>query len=269
MLVGHRETRYIAGGGRMPLLKLLWYYLWIAPHLLQIGIAGVMFRRRLFRLLPWFFVYTCFELFAFGLLFASDAWGIGNVSYLRLYSITAIVSAILRFGIILEIVRQFTSRYSVLEKALKPLFRWSALGLLIVALGFAVYVHGNQSNSWFVVHMLNRTVLILQTGLLAGLFLFSRYLTLSWRNQTFGIALGLGIYAAVDLITAAISAQSGFWRRELLDCISMGAYHCSTVVWLFYLLRRDPVRPNDKQHNLPAPQEVEAWNEELDRLLHQ
>ena len=253
----------------MPLLKLLWYYLWIAPHLLQIGIAGIMFRRRLIQLFPWFFAYTCFEVMEFGILFTHDTLDIGNISYLNLYSLTAVVSTVLRFGVILEIMRQLASTYPVLEKALKPLFRWSATVLLVAALALAVYAQGNQSNhSWFVLNMLSRTVLILQTGLLVGLFLFSRYLTLSWRNQTFGIALGLGIYATVDLVTAAISAQAGYWHARLLDYVSMAAYHFSALVWMFYLLRSEPVR-SDTLHNVQAQHEIDAWNEELNRVLHQ
>ena len=252
----------------MPLLKLLWYYLWIAPHLLQIGIAVVMFRRQLARHFPWFFAYTCFEVAEFFLLFSSDVFSIGKVSYFSFYAVTAVVSTILRFGVILEILRELTSSYVVLARVLKPFFRWATIGLLIAALALAVYAEGNRSNhSWFVMNMLDRTILILQTGLLAGLFLFSRYLTLSWRNQVFGIALGLGIYATVDLLTAAISSQAGFWHAELLDYVSMSAYHCSVLIWIFYLLRREPVRSEDV-HNFPAQHEVEAWNDELDRLLH-
>jgi len=185
-----------------------------------------------------------------------------------MYAVTAAVSTILRFGVILEILRQLASNYVVLARVLKPLFRWMTIGLLIAALAVAVYAGGNRANhSWFVMNMLDRTALILQTGLLTGLFLFSRYLTLSWRNQVFGIALGLGVYATVDLITAAISAQSGYWRVELLDYISMAAYHCSALIWIFYLLCREPVRPD--VDNLPGQHDVEAWNQELERLLHQ
>jgi hypothetical protein len=254
----------------MPLLKLLRLYLWIAPHLLQIGIAGVMFRRQVIRLFPWFFAYTCFEVAEFCLLFSAEVFDVGSkIPYRSMYAVTALVSTVLRFGVILEILRQLTSSYVVLARVLKPVFRWMTVALLIAALGLAVYAGGNHaSHSWFVMNMLDRTVLFLQTGLLLGLFLFSRYLTLSWRNQVFGIALGLGIYAIVDLITAAISAQAGYWHAELLDYISMTAYHCSALVWIFYLLRREPVRAADV-HNLPVQHEVEAWNEELDRLLHQ
>jgi len=269
MLVGHRETSYISRGGLMPLLKLFWYYLWIAPHLLQIGIAGIMIRRKLIRSFPWFFAYTCFEVFEFGLLFAHDRLHIGWISYLGLYSVTEVVSTILRFGLILEILRELTSNYAVLARVLKPFFRWVTVGLLIAALALAVYAGGDHSNrSWFVMNMLDRTALILQTGLLVGLFLFSRYLTLSWRNQVFGIALGLGVYAIVDLIAAAISSQSGFLHADLLDYVSMATYHCSVLIWMFYLLAPERSRSRDMQ-DLPTHHEVEAWNQELERLLHQ
>src|SRR3954452_11601924 len=161
----------------MPLLKLIWYYLWIAPHLLQIGIAGIMFRRKLIGLFPWFFAYTCFEVLEFVLLFIADRFHTGAISYFGLYAVTAVISTILRFGIILEILRQLASNYAVLARVLKPFFRWVTIGLLVAALALAVYAGGDHSNrSWFVTNMLDRTALILQTGLVAGLFLFSRYL---------------------------------------------------------------------------------------------
>jgi hypothetical protein len=253
----------------MPLLKLLWYYLWIAPHLLQIGIAGIMFRRQLIRLFPWFFAYTCCEVLEFVLLFTLSAAGFGHALYLSVYSATIVVSTIFRFGIILEILRELTSSYVVLARVVKPLFRWVGLGLTIASLVLAVYAGGNRSHHfWFVTNMVDRTVLILQTGLLLGLFLFSQYLTLSWRNSLFGIALGFGIYATVDLTTAAISSQAGYRHADLLNYIIMAAYHCSTVIWFFYLLRRER-SPSDDVHDLPTHHEVEAWNEELERLLHQ
>jgi len=250
----------------MPLLTLLRSYLWIAPHLLQIGIAVVMFRRHLVRVFPWFFAYTCIEVADFGLLFSAEVTDFG-VSYRTLYSMTAVVSTVLHFGVIFEIVRQLTCRYVVLARVLKPLFRWMTVGLSIAALTLAVSAGGSHvSQSWFVINMLDRTVLILQTGLLAGLLLFSRYLTLSWRNQVFGIALGLGIYATVDLVTAAISAQAGYWHAELLDYVRMATFHCSVLIWLFYMLRREPKQSNDISQ-LPH-HEMEVWNQELDRLLH-
>ncbi len=155
------------------------------------------------------------------------------------------------------------------NEVVKPLFRWVTIGLLIAALALTVYAGGNRSDrSWFVMNMLDRTALILQAGLLAGLFLFSRYLTLSWRKQVFGIALGLGVYAIVDLVVAAILSQTGILHVRSLDYASMAAYHCSVLIWMFYLLARERSRPGGDVQDLPTHHEIEAWNQELERLLH-
>jgi len=250
-------------------MPLIWYYLWIAPHLLLIGIAGIMFHRHLIRLFPWFFAYTCYEVLEFVVLFTLSKGKFGHDLYFSVYSATKVVSTIFRFGIIVEILRQLTSSYAVLARVLKPFFRWIGLILIIASLALAVYAGGNRSDHfWFVANMVDRTALMLQTGLLLSLFLFSRYLTLSWRNSMFGIALGFGIYATAELIIAAISSQAGYWHRDLLNYLIMAAYHCSTLIWGFYLLRQEPV-PSDDFGAVPVQHEIEAWNEELDRLLHQ
>jgi len=253
----------------MPLSELVRYYLWIAPHLLLVGITFIMLRRRMAGLFPWFFVYTCVEVTEFGALFVSERFHVGAVPYLKLYSVTTVVSTVLRFGIILEIARHLASRYDVLRQVIKPLFRWTTVVLLIAALGLAVYAQGERSNhAWFVMNMLDRTALILQAGLLMSLFLFSRYLTLSWRNPAFGIALGIGIYASVDLVTAAISSQAGFWHARLLDYARMATYHISVLIWMYYLLAPERSHSHDSP-DLPAYHDVDAWNKELERLLQQ
>jgi hypothetical protein len=253
----------------MPLSKLILYYLWIAPHLLLMAIVAIMVRRKTFRLFPLFFAYVIFEIVQFGILFTLSLVHLVTIEgYFRLYSITFAVSSALRFGIILDVVSQLFQRYAVLEQMGKSVFRWITVGLLLVGLGLAAYGGGDTSDhSWFVLNMLNRTALILQTGLLVGLFSFSRYLNLSWRNQIFGIALGLGIYAAVDLVGAAIRSKTGFAYTNALDYASMTAYHCSALIWIFYLLA--PERKLQPGTGLPANYEVEDWNNELERLLHQ
>jgi hypothetical protein len=253
----------------MPLSKLFWYYFWIAPHVLQVGIAGVMLRRRLVQGFPWFFAYTCFQVLEFGLLFTLFRLHITGELYFRCYSVMSIVDTILRFGIILEVLRQLASSYVVLARVLKPFFRWSAICLLIAALASALYVGGQRPNhTWFVANLLDRTALIVQTGLLAGILLFSRYLTLSWRNLVLGIALGLGLYAVVDLGTSVISSRDGFWHAELLDWANMGAYHLSVLLWLFYVLVPQGA-PMQGAQEVSAHDELEVWNDELERLLHQ
>ena len=50
--------------------RLLFLYLWIAPHVLQVALAVMMVRRKLAREFPAFFLYTVFEVLQFAVLFA-------------------------------------------------------------------------------------------------------------------------------------------------------------------------------------------------------
>ena len=47
----------------------LWHFLWLAPHVLQMFIAGTMFRRGLVREFRVFFIYTLFQVIEEGTLF--------------------------------------------------------------------------------------------------------------------------------------------------------------------------------------------------------
>jgi len=253
----------------MPLVAVLWYYLWIAPHILLAGILLVMGRRRLIRSHAWFFGYAVVEVTQFLVLFSSRYLPSTDAGpYFRTYSVCMAVSSVLRLGIILDAMGQLFRHPPTLRHSMQRLFRWLAAILLLAGLVLAAYAGGNASDrAWFLLNVLNRAALILQTGLLVALFAVTRYLGLSWRNQTFGIALGLGLYACMDLAGAAIRSQTGSTYNVLLNYLSMGAFHTSVVIWLVYLLAPEraliPVEPLVTEHR-----DAEAWNRELERLLH-
>ena len=119
-----------------------------------------------------------------------------------------------------------------------------------------------------VAYTLDRTVSILQGGLLIVLFLFSKYFALSWRTHGFGIALGLGIFACVELATSAVWLQLGTMEshRILINVMGQAVYLGCVFIWLFYLARPETVPAADAKA-LP-PQDLEIWNRELERLLH-
>jgi hypothetical protein len=117
----------------------------------------------------------------------------------------------------------------------------------------------------YATNALDRTVTILQCGLLLFLFLLSNYLTLPWRSRVFGIALGLGIYASITLAVSAVRFYSGTSNTLLFDLIVMGAYHACVVVWIYYLAVPERVPQIDAK--VWANHDLETWNQELERLL--
>jgi len=118
-----------------------------------------------------------------------------------------------------------------------------------------------------IVHVLERTASILQCGLLVGVFILSTYLRLSWRSYVFGIALGLGIFSSIELVTSAIRAETGHAYTKPLDYLTMATFHACVLIWAFYLWA--PERSSQYSLKVLPEADLENWNQELQRLLNQ
>lgn len=250
-------------------LRMLWYCLWFAPHILQGILLFDMVRRRLQRSFPMFFLYTAFEILQFGVLFAISRSSLHfGGGYVRVYTVGLALSTAIRFAVIHELFGHFFLRYPVLNGSGRLLFRGVTIILLLVAVGLAVSAPGSSENFLLnATYVLDRTVSVLQCGLLISLFLFSRYFVLSWRSHAFGIALGLGIFASVELATSAIWLHLGAFGNPVLNVLTMAVYYCCVLIWMLYLMEpeRAPQYPSRK---LPEC-DLEIWNQELQRLLQQ
>ena len=249
--------------------SLLWHYLWIAPHVLQVIIAAVMIRRRLVREFPIFLAYTIFEFVQGGTLFILDhSARVSPYQYWEAYWLAQGVSIVLRFAIIYEIFSHLFRSYPALQELSQIMFRWATVVLVLAALAVAAYAPGDGAHLIISgVKIVDRTVGVVQSGLLVFLFLCASYFRLSWRSYVFGIAVGMGIFASVDLATSAIRAASDIADgSHAFNFLSMAAYHCCVVIWLLYMLAPESARctVNDvPDHNL------EEWNTALQRLLMQ
>jgi hypothetical protein len=253
----------------MPFLRLLWYYLWIAPHVFQVGILFLMIRRRWYSQFPMFFLYTGFEILQFAVLFTiSISHLYFGGGYLRVYAVGLTLSTATRFGVIHELFGHFFRRYPTLDRPGRFLFRFVILVLLLLAAGLSVSAPGKGTNFLLnATYALDRTVSILQCGLLICLFVFSRYFVLSWRSPAIGIALGVGIFASVELATSAIWLHLGAFGNTTINLLTMATYHCCVLIWIFYLWSPEP-KALYSSTGLPV-YDLEMWNKELRRLLHQ
>jgi hypothetical protein len=112
------------------------------------------------------------------------------------------------------------------------------------------------------VSLLDRSVAIIQAGLLLFHFLFSRLFGLSWRSSTFGIALGFAIFASTDLAVWAVRLTGPKEPLlKFLDLLPTGSYHVLVLVWLGYLLKAE--KPLGAA-TYTAP-EMDQWSGELER----
>lgn len=249
-----------------PSLRLLFYYLWVAPHALQVIILVLLFRRGIFSKFPVFTAYTAFSLCKFVALIIVSRFQNAQAAYFKIYALTLAVYTALRFGVVCEIFAHVFAKHVTLRNAQRPLFRWTTVACLTVAFCLAIYTHpSNADPTWFNVHVLERSANILLCGLILSLFLFSSYLALCWNRVVFGIALGVGVLCSFELAIAAMRSQIGFSAHLALDLLDMAVYHCCVLIWLFYLLtpeRKPPTIPDDLPDN-----DLESWNNELETLL--
>jgi hypothetical protein len=113
---------------------LLWNYLWIAPHALQLLIVVVMLRRGLFREFPVFFAYTVFDILTEGMLFVLDHKGsVISEQYWTAYWILLGIETSLRFAIIFELFSSVFENYPALKQLTRISFRIATVVLLFAA----------------------------------------------------------------------------------------------------------------------------------------
>lgn len=255
----------------MPVLRLLSHCFWFASVPCQAILLVMMVRRGLHREFPIFAIYTGWGVLRTSTLLAINYMPLfSGDDYYRAFVASGIGDTALGFCVIYEIFNYLRSGCPAASELGARLFRGATIVLLLISIALAWYAPANGTgHTMSVYYVLQRTVSILQCGLVVLLFLFSRSLGLSWRNYAFGIALGFGVYASVTLGTAAIRSQIEGTTTKLstnvLTLITTGRSLLCILIWMAYLLAQErrppaPIRPLP-QHDL------ERWNRELQRLL--
>jgi hypothetical protein len=257
------------------MLSIVWlsHLFWFSHCLLQGALFWQLMRRHYYRQYPYFAVYTLAATLKSGLLIAMNyAPFITGRQYMQGFLFGDALITALTFGVIYEVFRHVLRGNTALDAFGTELLRWIIVALVLVATALAWIAPGAGAgrlvSGFFLVQ---RSVNILQCGLLLFLLLLSRYFNLSLRSYTFGIAFGLGILAAVNLATAAIRSQiePAGWHlaNRVMNAIGEGAYLSCVLVWFAYLLfPKKDLRAD--VHVLPQ-HDLETWNQELERLLHQ
>jgi hypothetical protein len=126
-----------------------------------------------------------------------------------------------------------------------------------------------------------RCVRIVQVGIVLLLLIFARYLGVSRKQQSFGIALGFGSFALVELALLA-SWVGGHLGSLAMNLVNMTAYNASLLIWFGYVLVKSPAREGfsvllqpqrweqsltDIQHPLPEESLIPMFEGMVDRAL--
>ena len=243
-------------------LQLVSYAFWVAHPVLQAGLILLMWKRKLHRLFPLFFAYVSAEVLIFLVLFPTLRWG-GYLTYFYMYWVSEVISLILGFEVIHEVFMDVFRPYHALKDMGSVLFKWAALVMILVA---AVVASASPAGKeGFLVQgvtTMHRCIRVIQCGLILFLLLFSKYLGVSRRQHSFGIALGFGGFAATELTMFALNA-SGHTSQGVTSLVTMAAYNIAILIWLVYAWQGAVARQATAKRPLP-----QRWDMSLNDLQH-
>jgi hypothetical protein len=221
-------------------LRLVDYVVWFATPVLQSGLLVALYRRGLHRDYPFFFNYTILQVISVPVL--AIASRISYTAYYYSYYFNLGLSVIISFAVLQEVFKDAFRPYENLRDLSVILFRWSALVALLVGVMWAINASHTSDGGVVndVMFLADRSVRLMQCGLVFFLLLFHGYLGISPRNMLFGISIGFGFFAAVNMLVVTGLTHHGLVNDAALSRINALAYMAAVVLWLGYTLAAAP-----------------------------
>jgi hypothetical protein len=247
----------------------LWHYLWIAPNVLLLVLAVLIWRRGLHKQFPLFLIFAVVAATVQLALYAADILpSVSAEAWWRFFWAGSLVEALVKFALIGEIFGCVFGQYPSVSRLGKRVISGVGAALVLIATVAAAYSPIDNPNYTVIsrAHILDQTIYMVECGVLLSIFLLASHFRLRWNHRVFGIALGLGISACVHLADWAVTSSGALYhKRELLDFLNMATYHICVLIWFYYLLGRPKVAATSAVF-LPE-HTLSVWNQELERLL--
>jgi hypothetical protein len=261
-------------------IKILLYGLWIAHPVLSTGIAITMYRRAQHRAFKYFFAYIVAQILSFAVVFPTYLYN--EPVYFYVSSCSTAISVVLGFLVIYEAFLDIFRPFHTLKDLGAVLFRWAGLVMLLVAGVVSVSNNSADTAPWVqAITTAQRCVRIIQVGMVLFLLFFARYLGVSRRRHSFGISLGFGIFALVEL--ALVASWTGYRIGYVaMSIVNMVSYNSALFIWWGYMIAKIPasdtgsglLRPqrweqglSDIHHPLPADSLIPMFEDMVDRAL--
>lgn len=242
--------------------QLLYYALWIAHPIIEIGIAAFMFRRGLHRKFKFFFGYLLVQLATFVVLFLATRYSYSSAFYL--YWMLDALSVVFGFAVIHEVFVDVFRAFQILRDLGTVLFKWAGLVMLLMAGVVSISSNTSDTAPWMqAIITSQRCVRIIQVGMILFLLFFSHYVGVSRRQHSFGIALGFGSFAMLELVLISSWIGNHLGGNAWMSILNMAAYNSSLMVWLAYVAVKRSAR--DSTHSLLQPQ---RWEQSISDIQH-
>jgi hypothetical protein len=227
---------------------------WACGPLLQVTLLVLMLQRGLRKSFPRFFAYIVFQLGKGAVLFL--VYRYVRSEYFDAYWAGNAISVFLGVLVIDEIWRNLFAPFRAIQSLGTVVFRWACVVLLVTAVLMAISSAAtNADRVVAAVFTFDRTMRLMQLGLAVLLVFFVRLLKSFCRQQVFGIALGFGLFAAIELVLVSIISSYGVKQIATISLIKSVAYNAVTALWIAYVWHGIP-----NPHPVTGMHQVSEWD---------
>jgi hypothetical protein len=207
---------------------------WLVGPVLQMSLLACMVHRKLHTVFPRFFSYILFQILKSGLLFLTYRYY--DAGYFDAYWTGNAISVILAVTVMDEILHKLFNEYGDARNLGSIIFRWACGLLLLLAIVNALSTQeGSADRVVAAVLTFDRSVRVMQCGLFCLLMVLCRLLRNCWRQRVFGIALGFGVFASMELILVSIAMRYGATSAPIVSLLKSAGYNAVTLLWIAYL----------------------------------
>jgi hypothetical protein len=221
----------------------LMYLSWVAGPALEVVLLACIVRRKLHLVFPRFFSYVIFQILKSAILFLT--YRFYEEGYFDAYWTGNAISVILAVAVMDEILLHVFKEYGGAQNLGTIIFRWACGLLLLLAIVTAfTSQQGSADRVVAAVLTFDRSVRVMQCGLFCLLMILCRLLKNCWRQQVFGIALGFGVFASIELILVSVAMRYGSSANLTISLVKSAAYNAVTILWIGYL--------SQQAHSIPA-----------------
>jgi hypothetical protein len=138
------------------------------------------------------------------------------------------------------------------------------VGLVLLALVVIYLQSGNARGMVKGVLLAAEAARLIEVGLIMFLFLASGAFGLHWRQNVFGMALGLGMFGAIELIDVTMIGYVSSTMAHALNLARSVTFASSVLIWLGYFLTPERVSNSE----VPDRAQLEQWNQAVMELIN-
>jgi hypothetical protein len=244
----------------MPLRSII-HDVWIGSIGLQVLLAFIVLAKRTWQRYPFFSAYVLFNLFETAILYS--VFRMTKV-YMYTFLLCEAIGIVLGLAIVREIFTNVFSPHPALRKLATMIFRVGVIALIVLGCGVIYAQSGDVRGIFHVMLLAEQATRIVEVGLIMFLFLSSSAFGLHWKQNVFGIALGLGMFAAVELINVTLIGHVSTTTAQAFSLVRSISYSASLMMWAGYLLVPEQMANTAE---IPKRAQLEQWNQAVMELI--